>query len=77
MNSKCVNVPENVQLYNNEKERTKAQVPTSTATHNAICNSLVSRRNKLRYQTDDMLDRKNKVRQRLREKLKKKLQKKK
>ena len=77
MNSKCVNVPENVRLYHNEKERTKAQVPQSTSTHNAVCNSLASRRNKLRYVTDDMLDRKNKVRQRLQEKLKKKLQKKK
>ena len=77
MASKCVNVPENVRLYHNENERTRAQVPQSTATHNAVANSLVSRRNKLRYVTDDMLDRKNKVRARLQEKLKKKLQKKK
>ena len=77
MSSKCVNVPENVRLYHNEKQRTKAQVPQSTATHNAVCNSQVGRRNKLRYQTDNMLDRKNKVRARLQEKLKKKLKNKK
>ena len=72
LSSKCVNVPHNVQLYDTEKERVENQVPTSTVSHNAVCNALVSRRNKVLYTSDNMLDRKNKVRERLLKKLAKK-----
>ena len=69
LSSKCVNVPHNVRIYDTEQERVKNQVPVSTVTHNAVCNTLVSRRNKVRFEQDNMLDRKNKVRERLLKKL--------
>ena len=69
LSSKCVNVPYNVKIYDTEQERVKNQVPHSTVSHNAVCNALVSRRNKVRYTTDDMLERKLKVRERLLKKL--------
>ena len=69
LSSKCVNVPHNVRIYDNEKDRVTNQVPTSTVSHNAACNAVVSRRNKVRFATDNMLERKNKVRERLLKKL--------
>ena len=72
LSSKCVNVPYDVKIYDTEKERVKNQVPVSTVSHNAVCNALVSRRNKVRFAVDNMLDRKNKVRERLLKKLAKK-----
>jgi hypothetical protein len=69
LTSKCVNVPYNVRIYDTEQQRVKDQVPVSTVTHNAVCNTVVSRRNKVRFEQDNMLDRKNKVRERLLKKL--------
>ena len=76
MSSKSVQVPKDVKLYHSEKERLASQVPNSTALHNELCNRECSRRKKIRFQNDNMLDRKNKVRARLQAKLKKKLEKK-
>ena len=76
ISSKSVQIPKDVKLYHSEKERIASHVPNSTALHNALCNRECSRRKKIRFQNDNMLDRMNKVRARLQEKLKKKLEKK-
>ena len=70
---KCYQKTKEVHLYTSETERVEQQVPNSTFIQNAVANSMASRRNKIRLQNDDMLTRKNKVRDRLREKLKKRV----
>ena len=67
--SKCVKTPHKVQLYHNEKERLEARIPASTVQHNHVATMVVSRRNKITHVTDNMLDRKNIVRDRLLKKL--------
>jgi hypothetical protein len=69
LSSNCVNVPHNLRLYTNEQERVANRVPSSTATHNAVCALSVSRRKKVRFTADNQLDRKNKVRERLLKKI--------
>ena len=77
LSSKCVQTPHGVKVYRSEEDRISNQVPSSTAAHNSICARECSKRKKIRHQNDNMLDRKNKVRERLLKKLaEKKLKKK-
>ena len=69
LSSKCVQTPQDVKLYRTEAERVQNQIPTSTVAHNNVCARLCSRRRKITVQTDNMLDRKNKVRARLQKRL--------
>ncbi len=68
--SKHLSVDIGVRLYNNTEEMQKDQIPQETVVHNHIASTQVSRRKKMRVCGDDMLSRKNKVRQRLLKKLK-------
>ena len=67
--SKHMTVNHGVQLYKDNKEMERDHVNHETIVHNNIASSQVSRRKKIRVCGDDMLARKNKVRERLLKKL--------
>ena len=69
MDSKCFKTPHGVKVYHTEAERVAQSVPQSTVSHNNVAAMQCSRRKKIIVQNDNMLDRKNRVRDRLLKKL--------
>ena len=69
MDSKCFKTPHGVKVYHTEAQRVEKRVPQSTVSHNNVAAMQCSRRKKIIVQNDNMLDRKNRVRDRLLKKL--------